>query len=164
VLQVGRHSLQSLTSQDVHTCFMKATSSFSTCNYSTSVQDSFALSPYSKLYLMFSTTDTASAAIDFRKGNVDNGMVDSPPNQSQVATSIFSPSLLKLSRATPIWSRSCSLGPRTKVTPHRQLYKELPCLPSKMSENQPCLISSTLQTRLQFTRHHNYMARLNVYA
>ena len=31
---------------------------------------------------MFSATDATFATIDFIKGNVDNGVVDSPPSQS----------------------------------------------------------------------------------
>ena len=37
-------------------------------------------SQYSKPYVLFSATDTASMAIDFLKSNVDDGVVDSPPS------------------------------------------------------------------------------------
>jgi hypothetical protein len=57
---------------------IKATSCFSIPECSTSAQDGFALFPFSKPYLMFSVTNATSTAIDFLKGNVDAGVVDSP--------------------------------------------------------------------------------------
>ena len=87
---------------------MKATNSLSIPKCSASAQESFAPSPYSKPYLMFTTTHAASTVIDFAKRNVDDGVVDIPPSQGPMASPILSPSPLKLSRATPIWNRSCS--------------------------------------------------------
>ena len=87
---------------------MKATSTLSIPECSASDQESFPPSPYSKLYLMFIAIDAVSAAIDFAKGNVDDGIVDSPPSWDPMSSSILSPSPLKLARATPIRSKSCS--------------------------------------------------------
>jgi hypothetical protein len=43
---------------------------------------------------MFFAFDAVSAAIDFAEGNVDDGMVDSPPSQGPVVIPILSPSPL----------------------------------------------------------------------
>ena len=51
-------------------------------------------SQYSKPYVLFSATDAASAAIDFSKSNVDDGVVDSPPSQGLRRSPIVSPSPL----------------------------------------------------------------------
>ena len=40
-----------------------------------------ALSEYSKPYVLFSATDAASAAIDFSRKSMDDGVVDSPPSR-----------------------------------------------------------------------------------
>jgi hypothetical protein len=123
MLQVGRSALPSLSSQDVQTSSMKPSTCFSIPECSTSGLEGFALSPFSKPYVMFSATDAASAAIDYSKGNVEDGVVDSPPNRGLVLAPIFSPSPLKQSQSALIHSRSASPGPRTKDTPKRQLYR-----------------------------------------
>ena len=50
---------------------------------SQSVSKDGSLAPlqYSKPYVLFSATDAASAAIDFSKGNVEDGVIDSPPGR-----------------------------------------------------------------------------------
>lgn len=57
--------------------------------------------PVSKPYMLRSAADAASAAIDYSKGNIDDGVVDSPPSRASGRTPICSPSPLKRSS----WSR-----------------------------------------------------------
>ena len=80
-------------------------------------------SRYSRPYVLCSATDAASAAIDFSKGSVDDGVVDSPPSRGPVRTPICSPSPLKQATSTAVRSRSHSPNPRSKSTPHRKLYR-----------------------------------------
>ena len=79
-------------------------------------------SRYSKPYVLCSATDAASAAIDFSKGSVDDGVVDSPPSRGSAKTPVCSPSPLKRSTSTPVRDRSHSPTPRTESTPQRKLY------------------------------------------
>ena len=79
---------------------------------------------YSKPYVLFSATDAASAAIDFSKSNVDDGVVDSPPSRGLRRSPIVSPSPLRGSLCRPHFDRSFSPTPRSSNTPHRQLYKQ----------------------------------------
>ena len=81
-------------------------------------------SQYSKPYVLFSATDVASAAIDFSKSNVDDGVVDSPPSRGLRRSPIVSPSPLRGSLCRPRSDRSSSPTPRSSNTPHRQLYKQ----------------------------------------
>ena len=81
-------------------------------------------SQYSKPYVLFSATDAASAAIDFSKSNVDDGVVDSPPSRGLRRSPIVSPSPLRGSLCRPRSDRSSSPTPRSSNTPHRQLYKQ----------------------------------------
>ena len=81
-------------------------------------------SQYSKPYVLFSATDAASAAIDFSKSNVDDGVVDSPPSRGLRRSLIVSPSPLQGSLCRPRSDRSSSPTPRSSNTPHRQLYKQ----------------------------------------
>jgi hypothetical protein len=48
---------------------------------SRSIQGDCVPSQFSKPYLMYSTNDGASAAVDFAKGNVEDGVVNSPPSR-----------------------------------------------------------------------------------
>jgi len=56
---------------------------------------SYLLSTYSKPLMLSTTMDATSTAIDFFKGNVEEGMVDSPLNWGLVKMPIYSPSPLK---------------------------------------------------------------------
>ena len=58
---------------------------------SDSMQSNCVPSQFSKLYLMYSATDAASADLDFSKGNVEDGVVDSPPSCSAGRTPIYLP-------------------------------------------------------------------------
>jgi hypothetical protein len=51
-------------------------------------------SEFSKPYLMYSTTDAASEAVDFAKDNVEDGVVVSAPNRNASRIPVCSPSLL----------------------------------------------------------------------
>ena len=55
---------------------------------------SLASLQYSKPYVLFSATDAASAAIDFSKGNVEDGVVNSPPNRGPWRSPVVSTSSL----------------------------------------------------------------------
>lgn len=80
--------------------------------------------PYSKPYVLCSATDAASAAIDFSKENVEEGVVDSPPSRGLARTPICSPSPLKRIASTPSRMRSQSPAQLTEFTPNRKLYKD----------------------------------------
>jgi hypothetical protein len=70
-------------------------------------------SQFSKPYLMYSAIDAASAAVDFAKGNVEDGVVNSPPSRDAARLPVCLPS--------PLWgygstlTRQCSFLP-TKGT------------------------------------------------
>ena len=77
------------------------------------------------MYVLFSATDATLVAIDFSKGNVDEGVVDSPPSRGLRRSPIVSPSPLQGSLYRPRSDRSASPTPRSSNTPHRQLYKHI---------------------------------------
>ena len=87
-----------------------------------SVEGSCFAIPYSKPYVLFSATDAALAAIDFSKGNVEEGVVDSPPSRRVPRTLVCSPSPLKWIASTPSWMCSQSPTQRTEFTLNRKLY------------------------------------------
>ena len=58
-------------------------------------------------------TDAASAAIDYSKGNIEDGVIDSPPSRGPMKTPICSPSPLK--RASSNRGCSFSSAHRTEV-------------------------------------------------
>ena len=82
-----------------------------------------ALSEYSKPYVLFSATDAASAAIDFSRKNVDDGVVDNPPSRGAWRSPILSASPLEGSHRIEGWHCSPSPGLPSSRTPRRQLYK-----------------------------------------
>ena len=82
-----------------------------------------ALFEYSKPYVLFSTTNAASAAIDFSRKNVDDVVVDSPPSQGLWWSPVLSTSPLEGCHCIEGRHRSPSLGPPSSRMPHRQLYK-----------------------------------------
>jgi hypothetical protein len=87
-----------------------------------SIEGHCLLSQFSKPYLMYSAIDAASAAVDFAKGNVEDGVVNSPPSRDAARLHVCSPSPLWGYGSTP--TRQCSYSPtkRTLCTPQRQLY------------------------------------------
>jgi hypothetical protein len=84
--------------------------------------------PYSKPCLLQSAADAASAAIDYSKGNVEDGVVDSPPSRGPVRTPVCSPSPLK--RASSSRGYSLSPPPREDMGTSRRLHLPLEELPT----------------------------------
>ena len=95
---------------------------------SQSVSKDGSLAPlqYSKPYVLFSATDAASAAIDFTKGNVEDGVVDSPPSRGPWRSPVVSASPLQGSPRAGGHDRSPSPDREPSRTFHRQLYKSGP--------------------------------------
>ena len=75
--------------------------------------------PISKPYMLRSAADATSAAIDYSKGDVEEGVVDSPPSRGPIRTPICSPSPLKRTLST----RGVTFSPalRTEGTTSRKL-------------------------------------------
>jgi hypothetical protein len=87
---------------------------------------------------MYSATDAASATIDFAKGNVEDGVVNSPPSRGAGRSPICSPSPLRGCDWTPIGHCSCSLTEQIVRTPQRQLYSKPPvCSTEEAKEIDP---------------------------
>ena len=77
-------------------------------------------------HVLFSATYAASAAIDFFKDNVEDGVVDSPPSRGPWRSPVVSASPLQ---GFPYArGRDCSPSPipEPSRTPHQQLYKNGP--------------------------------------
>ena len=74
---------------------------------------------------MFSAIDAASAAIDFSKKDVNDGVVDSPPSRGPWRSPVLSGSPLQGSPCVGRRHRSPSRSPHRSPSrmPHRQLYK-----------------------------------------
>jgi hypothetical protein len=62
-------------------CSTGARSARAEAECSGSIEEHCFPSQFSKPYLMYSATNAASAAVDFAKGNVEDGIVDSPPSR-----------------------------------------------------------------------------------
>ena len=107
-----------------HFCSTKDPSETIGPECSGSLQGDCVPSQFSKPYLMYSATDAASAALDFSKENVGDGVVDSPPSRSVRRTPTCSPSPLRDCRPTPIRQRSRSPTHHNVCTPQRQLYSK----------------------------------------
>ena len=82
-----------------------------------------ALSEYFKPYVLFSATDAASAAVDFSRKSVDDGIVDSPPSRGAWRSPVLSASPLEGSHRIEGQHCSPSPEPPSSRMPHRQLYK-----------------------------------------
>jgi hypothetical protein len=87
-----------------------------------SIEGHCLLSLFSKPYLMYSAIDAASAAVDFAKGNVEDGVVNSPPSRDAARLPVCSPSPFQGYGSTPTRQRSYLPTKGTLRTPHRQLY------------------------------------------
>jgi hypothetical protein len=99
-----------------------------------SIEEHCLPSQFSKPYLMYSATDAASAAVDFAKGSLEDGVVNSPPSRDAARLHVCSPSPLRGYGSTP--TRQCSYSPikGTLRTPQRQLYcKAAPCSTDKVN-------------------------------
>ena len=86
---------------------------------STSEGGSYGTAPLSKPYMLCSAADAASAAIDYSKGNIEDGVIVSPPNSGPVKTPICSPSPLK--QASSSQGRSFLSAHQTEVATSRKL-------------------------------------------
>ena len=93
---------------------------------SVSKDGSLAPLQYSKPYVLFSATDAASATIDFSKGNVEDGVVDSPPSRGPWRSPVVFASPLQGSPCAGGRDRSLSPDREPSRTLHRQLYKSGP--------------------------------------
>ena len=62
---------------------------------SESEDGSYDMAPLSKPYILCSVVDAAFAAIDYSKGNIEDGAVNIPSSGGPQRTSIYSPSPLK---------------------------------------------------------------------
>ena len=71
---------------------------------------------------MYSAIDAASAAIDFAKGNVEDGVVNSPPSWDATRLPVCLPLPMQGYGSTSTRQRSYSLTKGTLRTPQRQLY------------------------------------------
>ena len=89
-----------------------------------SIQGDCVPSQFSKPYLMYSATNAASATIDFAKGNVEDGVVNSPPSCGAGRSLVYSPFPLRGCGWIPTRRRSCSLTEKTVHIPQRQLYSK----------------------------------------
>jgi hypothetical protein len=87
-----------------------------------SIEEHCLLSQFSKPYLMYSATDAASAAVDFAKGSLEDGIVNSPPSRDAARLHVCSPSPLLGYGSTPTRQHSYSPIKGTLCTPQRQLY------------------------------------------
>jgi hypothetical protein len=87
-----------------------------------SIEGHYLPSQFSKLYLMYSATDAASVAVDFAKGNMEDGIVNNPPIWDAARLPVCSPSPLRGYGSTP--TQQCFYLPTkgTIRTPQRQLY------------------------------------------
>ena len=77
-----------------------------------------ALSEYSKLYILFSATNAASATIDFSRKNMDDGVVDSPSSRGAWRSLVLLALPLEGSHRIKGWHHSPSLGPPSSRMPH----------------------------------------------
>ena len=90
---------------------------------------------------MCTATDAASVTIDFSKGNVEDGAVNSPPSRGPRRSPICSPSPLK--RTLPESSGLRTFSPTTRPTgnPNRKLYDDEVGLPNhlRVEDGMPAL-------------------------
>jgi hypothetical protein len=113
-----------------------------------SIQGDCVPSQFSKPYLMYSATDAASATVDFAKGNVEDGVVNSPPSRGAGRSPVYSPSPLQGCNWTPTGQRSCSLTEQTIRTPQRQLYSKPPvCSTEEAKETDPVHYDKEVQAQ-----------------
>jgi hypothetical protein len=136
--QVGSPRLTSIACDFDPLCSMEDRTAGVDAECSRSIQGDCVPSQFSKPYLMYSATDATSATVDFAKGNVEDGVVNSLPNRGTSRSPVCSPSLLRGCNWTPIGQRSCSLTEWTIRTPQRQLYsKPLVCSTEEAKETNP---------------------------
>jgi hypothetical protein len=79
-LQVGSPQLTSIAHRLDTLCSMEDCIAVVDAKCSRSIQGDCVPSQFTKLYLMYSATDAACAAVDFAKGNVEDGIMNNPPS------------------------------------------------------------------------------------
>ena len=90
------------------------------------IQGNYVPSQFSKPYLMYSATDTASVTVDYAKGNIEDSVMNSPPSHGAGRLPVCSSSPLRGCNWTPTGQRSCLLTEKTVCTSQRQLYSKPP--------------------------------------
>ena len=105
--QVCSPALRSIACNDGHFCSLEDRSNTIDVGCSGSMQGNCIPSQFSKPYLMYSTIDAASVALDFSKENVEDGVIDSSPSRSIGRTPVCLPFLLRDCQSTPIHVRQC---------------------------------------------------------
>ena len=81
--------------------------------------------PHSKPYVMCLATDTASVALDFSKGNVEDGVINSSPSRGVVRTSLCSPSPLKQTQSSRKEVGLSLPNLCNQITSNRELYAHI---------------------------------------
>jgi hypothetical protein len=122
---------------------------------SRSIQGDCVPSQFSKPYLMYSTTDAAFAIVDFAKGNVEDGVMNSPPSRGAGRSPVYSLSPLQGCNWTPIGQCSCSLIEQTIRTPQRQLYSKPPVCSTEEAQRQ---IQCIMTKRFGYNQQQNYLS------
>ena len=103
-------------------CSMGARSASAEAKCLESIEEHCLPFQFSKPYLMYSTTDAASTTVNFAKGNVEDGVVNSPPSWNAARLPMYSPSPLRGYGLTPTQKRSCSPTKGNLHIPQRRLY------------------------------------------
>ena len=81
--------------------------------------------PHSKPFVMCSAKNTASATLDFSKGSVEDGVVNSPPSQGVVKTPLCSLSPLKRAQSSRREVGLSSPNSRNQIISNRELYAHI---------------------------------------
>ena len=118
-LQVGSPQLTSIARDFNPSCNMEDHTAGVDAERSGSIQGDCVPSQFLKPYLMYSTIDAMSAVVDFAKGNVEDGVMNSPPSHGVGRLPVCSPSPLWRYGWIPIGQCSCSMKERIVRTPHR---------------------------------------------
>ena len=120
-IQVGRSIPHSLPERRLTKSLLSGSESLLS-KMSESFGGSCVEAPCSKPYVMCSAMDAASAAINFLKGHIEEGVVDSPPTRGVLRTPLCSPSPLKRGQSTVSDVGLCSQSPRNQISSSKKLY------------------------------------------
>ena len=123
-IQVGRSVHHSLPEQRLTKSLLFGSGTSLSMMSSSGGGSSFG-APHSKPYMMCSATDAASAALDFSKGNVEDGVVNSPPSRGAVRTPLCSLSPLKQAQSSRREVGLSSPNSRNQITLNRELYAHI---------------------------------------
>ena len=114
-MQFGKPSFSLIPSKQKITSSMLSGSGTTVSEGSESGGESSETSTYSRPYLLRSAPDAASAVIDYRKGDVEDGVVDSAPNLGQLTNTICSRSSLRPPASCKYVGRSCTPASKSKT-------------------------------------------------